>query len=79
MYTTVQKWGNSQAVRIPKQIADKLSLHENDPVEILFENDIIIIKKTRRHKTFAERMEGFDDSFQFSELQSGSPVGGEVL
>jgi hypothetical protein len=32
MFTTIQKWGNSQAVRLPKAVLEKASLKENDAV-----------------------------------------------
>jgi antitoxin MazE len=50
MYTSIQKWGNSQAVRLPKAILEALSLCENDQVEIIAENDAIVIKKTARKR-----------------------------
>lgn len=34
MYVKAQRWGNSLAVRIPKAIAEQVSLHEQDPLEI---------------------------------------------
>jgi antitoxin MazE len=34
MYTTIQKWGNSQAVRLPKDILEEANLQENDKVQI---------------------------------------------
>lgn len=32
MYATIQKWGNSQRLRIPKVLLDALGLRENDRV-----------------------------------------------
>ncbi len=34
MYTKIQKWGNSHAVRLPKAILEKTEIRENDEVEI---------------------------------------------
>lgn len=34
MNTTVQKWGNSYAVRLPKAAVQKLNLRSGTPVEI---------------------------------------------
>ena len=39
MTTTIQKWGNSKGVRIPKAILDIVQWHENEPVIIEVEND----------------------------------------
>jgi len=61
--TTIQKWGNSQGIRLPKAILETLSLQDDDRVEIAVENDSIIIKKaTRRRrakKSLEERLEEF--------------------
>ena len=82
MTTTIQKWGNSQAVRLPKQILEALFLQENDPVEIVTEKDTIIIRKaTRRrraNKSLEERFENYSESHIFTEYDWGEPVGNEV-
>lgn len=79
MTGTIQKWGNSQALRIPKSILDALGLKENDTIELFTEADSIIIRKSHKHKTFAERMEGYTGDYVFSEMDSGDPVGREVF
>jgi antitoxin MazE len=42
--TSVQKWGNSLAVRIPKSFAEGLDLGNNGPIEMSLEEGAIIIK-----------------------------------
>lgn len=79
MQTTIQKWGNSHGVRLPKFILDDLDMRENDSVVIEQTQDAIVIKKVAgRHKTLAERMAGFD-GYEFEEWDTGKPVGLEVL
>lgn len=41
VYTTIQKWGNSQAVRIPKAALEMVQLKENDAVEIRVQNGVL--------------------------------------
>ncbi len=41
MTITVQKWGNSLAVRIPSVIAERLALHQGSEVEVIVENQAI--------------------------------------
>lgn len=80
MYATIQKWGNSQGIRLPKHLLETLGLQENDQVEIAQERDLIVIRKAgARHKTLEERMAGFDGNYTFSEYDWGKPVGNEVL
>ena len=45
MYATIQKWGNSQGLRIPKPLLDALGLRENDRVELTQTDEGIQIKK----------------------------------
>lgn len=61
MYATVQKWGNSQGIRIPKALLEGLGIFENDRVELLQRDDMITIKKVTapRHKTLEERLTAF--------------------
>jgi antitoxin MazE len=80
MHTTIQKWGNSHGIRIPKQLMDALDLRESDRVEIGRHKDVITIRKvTKRHRTLGERMAGYEGPYTFSEWDTGTSVGNEVL
>ena len=50
MTTTIQKWGNSQGVRLPKVLLESIALKEKDSVEINIVEDSIIIKKAPRKR-----------------------------
>ena len=82
MTTTVQRWGNSQAVRIPKTILEALLMKENDKVEITTDNDAIIIRKTTRkrraNKSLNERFSKYKGNYTCTEFDWGEPVGNEV-
>lgn len=45
MTTTIQKWGNSLAVRIPKETARRLALKEGSGVVVREDRDMIVIRK----------------------------------
>ena len=82
MNVTIQKWGNSQAVRIPKYIVDAVGLHENDAMTMYVdsENRIIIERpKTKKHITLAERLQNYSGTYDGEELDSGEPLGSEVF
>lgn len=81
MHTNIQKWGNSQAIRLPKPIMETAFFKENEKVEIFAEKDQIIIKKATRapHKTLEERLSNFNGKYECKEWDTGSPVGKEVL
>jgi antitoxin MazE len=81
METSIRKWGNSSAVRLPKPILKTANIGEHDAVEILARKDEIIIRKThqRKHITLKERMKDWDGVYcTDGELDWGDPVGEEV-
>ena len=61
MYATIQKWGNSQGLRLPKALLDSIGLRENDRVELIEEGDGIRIQKAAQpqHRTLEERLTTF--------------------
>ena len=82
MEATIQKWGNSHAIRIPKPVIDLLFLKENDRVELIADcNSIIVTKANRKRRaktSLEERFIGYSDSYVCSECDSGMPVGNEA-
>ena len=80
MLTTIQKWGNSKAVRIPKPILEMTNLTENDSVELIAEENRIIIQKvSKKFKKLDDLFQGYDGSYHCSECNTGSPIGKETL
>lgn len=81
MTTTIQKWGNSQGIRLPKVILELADMKENDPVQVVVENETIVIKKAaRKHRakvSLAERFENYTGDYQPEEYDWGKPVGRE--
>ena len=60
MTTNIQKWGNSQGIRLPKLLLETLNWQENEEIEITTQNNAIIIKKAApRRKTIQELFEGY--------------------
>ncbi len=87
MNTTIQRWGNSQGVRLPKIILEQSGIAENDKVQIFVEGDSIILKKAaKRHIPLKERLEDFygkpietiGEIEQTEEISVGSPKGEEI-
>lgn len=88
MNAVIQKWGNSQGIRLPKIILEELGMAENDRVEITAENDKLIVKKADKkvHKTVEERLTAFygkplsqiGELTYDGEIETGKPVGEEI-
>jgi len=79
MYTTIQKWGNSQAVRLPKAILEMAELHENDKVDIKVQDGNLVISPVKKHKTLEERIAEYEGDYKCSEWESGKPMGKEAF
>lgn len=75
---TIQKWGNSQGIRIPKHILDAAALKTDEQVSIDVSNGMIIIKKAAEKKTIRDLFEGFDGEYSEKEVDFGEPRGEEV-
>ncbi len=79
MLAKIQRWGNSQGIRIPKALLSSAAFSENDEVEILAFDNRIVIEHAQRHKSLKERFKNYNGDYECSEWDTGSPVGREVL
>ena len=77
MKATIQKWGNSLGIRIPKVIADDLLLENGSEVELIGESDKIIIKPQKKPKLDELLREIKDDNLH-EEVEVEGPRGKEV-
>lgn len=78
MQATIQKWGNSQGIRIPKAFLEALGMAKNDVVELDRVDDNIVIRKVKKRTKLT-----LDDIFNNDEdtaekFDWGVPVGKEV-
>lgn len=54
MEARLQKWGNSDGIRIPSNFLKSLNLKTNDKVDLNYEDDKIIISKIKKNKISLE-------------------------
>lgn len=78
MVTSIQKWGNSQGIRIPKAMLDSLKWSPNTEITLTAEEDKIIIRKSNSRKTIKELFEGYDGNYEPTQIDWGEPVGNEI-
>lgn len=78
MTTTIQKWGNSQGIRIPKFILEAVHWSGNEKLVMNAENDKIIIERAEKRKNIKELFADFDGEYTPVEMDWGDPVGEEV-
>lgn len=73
------KWGNSQGIRIPKNIMKNCGFQLNDTLEMTVSDRKIIIQKAFRHRTLEERAADFGGKLgPYEEYDWGEPVGREI-
>ena len=80
MTTTIQKWGNSQGVRIPKILLDSINWSENEEVSINIEEDKLVIEKakTQNRKNIKELFKDYKGEHKPEEIDWGEPEGEEI-
>ena len=80
MTVNIQKWGNSQGIRIPKHMLDDLAWSETETVDISIDDGKIIIERFRapERKNIKEHFEGFKGKYAPEDIDWGEPSGGEV-
>ncbi len=80
MTTTIQKWGNSQGIRLPKYMLDVLKWSNNEKIVIKAQDNKIIIEQAEpaKRKTIEELFDGYCGNYVPEEIDWGEPAGGEV-
>lgn len=78
MVTKVQKWGNSQGLRLSRQVLDLADIAVGDDVEIVVGEHQIIVKKAAGSKyDLAELVSRIPKRYRPTEVDYGPPVGRE--
>ncbi|MBQ5988109.1 MAG: AbrB/MazE/SpoVT family DNA-binding domain-containing protein [Oscillospiraceae bacterium] len=80
MTTTIQKWGNSQGVRLPKYMLDSLKWSSNEKVVIIAQDNKIIIEQAgqKKRKTIDELFDGYEGNYVPEEIDWGDSSWGEA-
>lgn len=79
MQAKVKEWGNSQGIRLPKEILKSAGIALNEVLEVTVSNGVITLVKSYRHKTLEERAAEFDGKLMLNgEYDWGEPIGREV-
>ena len=76
--TTISKWGNSLAVRIPQKIAKQARITKGDSLALSLQRDgSIILRSTRRRYELSELVSRITSRNRHRETDWGMPVGEE--
>ena len=55
MQAQVKEWGNSQGIRLPKEVLRSAGIALNEILDVTVSNGVITLTKPFRHKTLEER------------------------
>ena len=81
MLTKIQKWGNSQGLRLNKNLLSDAQLGVGDEVDISVKDGIIIVapaKMIRGKHNLKDLVARIPKNYQAEEVGWGKPVGKEV-
>lgn len=81
MVTRVQKWGNSQGLRLSKELLSAAEIEIGDAVDVTVSDGTIVVTPLRRVRgavDLEDLLAGIPEGYKHEELDWGPPVGGEV-
>ncbi|MBS3917606.1 MAG: AbrB/MazE/SpoVT family DNA-binding domain-containing protein [Deltaproteobacteria bacterium] len=81
MVTKIQKWGNSQGLRLAKQVLEDAHLSVGDDVDVTSRDGLIVIAPVRRirgKQSLHDLVSRIPKNYKVEEMDWGKPVGREV-
>jgi antitoxin MazE len=81
MVTKVQKWGNSQGLRLPKQVLEDARISIGDAVDVTVREGMIVIapaNRVRGKRSLKELVARIPKNYKAREIDWGKPVGREA-
>jgi antitoxin MazE len=74
----VVKWGNSQAVRLPKAVLEQARVHEGDELTIRVEGGRIALEPATPTPTLEQLIAGITAQNVHKKQDWGKPIGNEI-
>ena len=81
MNTKVQKWGNSQGLRLSKELLSQADIKVGDAVEVAVRDGVLVVTpvhRVRGGQDLKKLVKRIPKDYKPEELDWGRPVGGEV-
>ena len=81
MVTKIQKWGNSQGLRLAKQVLEDAHISVGDDVDVTVREGLIVVAPARRvrgKRSLQELVSRIPEDYRTEETDWGQPVGKEV-
>ena len=81
MVTRIQKWGNSQGLRLARQVLEDAHISVGDEVDVTTRDGMIVIAPARwirGKQSLQELVSRIPKNYKSKEVDWGKPVGKEV-
>ncbi len=81
MLAKIQKWGNSQGLRISKNLLSEAQLDVGDEVDISVKEGIMVVapaKRIRGHYSLRDLVTRIPKGYKPGEVEWGEPTGKEI-
>jgi antitoxin MazE len=81
MLARIQKWGNSQGIRLGRKLLEDAELLVGDEVDVSLEDGVIVIrpvKKVRGRHRLEELVARIPEDYRAEEVDWGEPIGKEA-
>jgi antitoxin MazE len=81
MVTKIQKWGNSQGLRLAKEVLEEARILVGDPVDVSTRDGVIVIAPVRRvrgKQSLQELVSRIPKNYKTREVDWGKPIGRET-
>jgi len=80
MLTKIQKWGNSQGVRVPLRLLEEVKIAVGDEVDVTVQEGRIVVSSSQRIRgkyRLEDLLAQMPDDYEPAEESWGAPVGRE--
>ncbi len=81
MVTKIQRWGNSQGLRLAKRLLEDVHISVGDDVDVTARDGLIVIAPARRirgRQSLKELVSRIPKNYKADKIDWGEPVGREV-
>jgi antitoxin MazE len=81
MITKIQKWGNSQGLRLSKALLSDISMNIGDEVDVAVRDGALVLTPVRRVRgghNLSDLVRRIPKGFKPGEMDWGKPAGSEV-
>ena len=78
---TISKWGNSQGLRIPKEIINAFNIDMGDKLRIFIEKNRLVLEPVKKRKVYdiSELVNQIPNDYKKEPEYFSKPMGKEIL